>query len=69
MRYRAEACFIDTEDVAADLGHWESRWDAQAACMAHALEVLTWEQARPGIWQASTNVYWYRVRVAAVDLS
>ena len=61
MRFRAEAYQIDTDDLVADLGHWESRRDAKAVCMAHALELLTWEQPWAGIWQASTNVYLYKV--------
>ena len=61
MRFRAEAYQIDTDDLVTDLGHWENRRDAQAACMAHASELMTWEQNFRGIWQASTNVCWYKV--------
>ena len=66
MRYQAKAFLRDTDDLVADLGHWETKRDAQAACMAHALELLTWEQPWAGIWQASTNVYWYKV-IASLD--
>ena len=66
MRFRAETYQIETDELVADLGHWESRRNAQAACMVHALELLTWEQPWAGIWQASTNVYWYKV-AASLD--
>ena len=61
MRFRAEAYQIDTEDLIADLGHWESLRDAKAACMAHALEPLTWEQLFAGYWKASADLHWYKV--------
>ena len=66
MRFRAEAYQIDTDDLVTDLGHWESKRDAQAACIVHALGLLTWEQPWSGIWEASTNAYWYKV-VATFD--
>ena len=50
MRYRAEAFRRDTDDLAADLGHWESKRGAQAACVGHARELLTWDQPWSGIW-------------------
>ena len=68
MRFRAEAYQIDTHDLIADLGHWESLRDAKAACMTHALELLTWEQLFAGLWKASSNAYWYKI-VATRDLA
>lgn len=42
MRYRAELCFGDTEDMAADLGHFERRKTAQLACVDYADEPLNY---------------------------
>ena len=61
MRFRAEAFLRDTDDLAANLGHWESKRNAQAACMAHARELMTWDQPWSGIWQASSNAHWYQI--------
>ena len=61
MRYRAEACFTDTEDVAADLGQWESKKAAQLACIGHADEPLNWQEPWSGMWQAWSEAYWYRI--------
>ncbi|MGY2892729.1 hypothetical protein [Deinococcus sp. UYEF24] len=61
MRYRAEACFIDTEDVVADLGHFETATEARSACASYEGAVLWWEQPWAGIWQAQGKRYWYRV--------
>ncbi|WP_407569892.1 hypothetical protein [Deinococcus altitudinis] len=36
MRDSAKACFIDSEDVAADRGHVETATEARSACAAHA---------------------------------
>lgn len=61
MRYRAEACFTDTDDVAANLGSFDDKKTAQLACMGHADEPLTWQEPWPGMWQARSEAYWYRV--------
>lgn len=61
MRHHAEACFTDTKDVAAELGHWENKKAAQLACVGHAGEPLNWHEPWPGIWSAQSEAYWYRV--------
>ena len=61
MRYRAEALFTDTDDVTADLGHFETRKAAQRACVGQAGETLNWQEPWPGMWQSRSEAYWYRV--------
>ena len=61
MRHRAEACFIDTEDVAADLGHFETATEARSACAAHADVVLSWQQTWEGMRQAQGKASWHQV--------
>ena len=66
MRYRAAVHFKDTNDLALDLGRWETKRDASAACMGHAVGLLTWDQTSPGIWQARPNTHRYQI-VASLD--
>ena len=67
MRYRTEVYLKDTDALVIDLGHWESKRDAQAACMAHALEPMAWEERWSGTWQARTNIYQYRLTPAGTE--
>ena len=47
--------------MAADLGSWESKKAAQLAYAGHAGEPKAWQEPWPGMWQARSEVYWYRI--------
>jgi hypothetical protein len=61
MRFRAQAYDHNTNDLAADLGDWDSKNEAQSACLSHADEELSWEQRWPALVEAHTEAYWYRI--------
>jgi hypothetical protein len=61
MRYRAEACHLESEELAEDLLHWESRRDAATACERHARTPLQWQLRHAGLWEAQSERYWYRI--------
>jgi len=61
MRYHAEAWFTDTEDVAADLGHFETAAEDRSACASHDGAALSWQEPWDGMWYAQGKAYWYRV--------
>lgn len=61
MRFRAEAYHTDTEDLAEDLGHWETRRAAQQACEQHAGETLVFSERWRGCWEARAEGHWYRI--------
>jgi hypothetical protein len=63
MRYQSQAYDQSTNDLAADLGQWESKREAQSACVSHANEALSWEERWRGRWEAHAEVHWYRVSV------
>lgn len=61
MRYRAEAHHTDTRKLALELGEWETRREAQIACIGHVGQPLVWEERSLGFWQARTEGYWYQI--------
>ena len=61
MHYKAEVYQLETEELVADLGYWESEQTAQTVCTAFQRMPLFWEHPWDGMWQARSNVYWYRV--------
>jgi hypothetical protein len=62
MRYQAEAHYTSTDDLVANLGHWETRLAAVMACQEHALQTLVFEERWHSCWEARATVYWYRIR-------
>ncbi|WP_407570753.1 hypothetical protein [Deinococcus altitudinis] len=61
MRYRAEAYDLDTENLAANLGHFETRQEAVKACEKHAGQSLIFIERRRGLWRASAAAHFYGV--------
>ena len=48
------------------LGQWKSKQTAQFVCEAFQPTPLSWVQPWDWMWQARSNLYWYRV-VAVAD--
>ncbi|MGY2892730.1 hypothetical protein ACVWZX_000723 [Deinococcus sp. UYEF24] len=61
MRYRAEAYDLDTQNLAADLGHFETRQEAVTACEKHARQNLIFSERARGLWRASAAAHLYGV--------
>ena len=63
MRFRAAAYNTDSDELMADLLHWESRRAAQQACEQHAVQPLNFTERWRGCWEARTDMFWYRIIV------
>jgi len=61
MTHRAEAYLLDSHDLRATLGEFESVTEARAACNKHEGGTLSWSQPWEGLWEAYGAKRWYRV--------
>jgi len=61
MTHRAEVLLLDSTDVEAELGEFESATEARTACAQHEGGMLSWSQPEEGVWEAEGVERWYRV--------
>jgi hypothetical protein len=61
MRCRAQAYHTDSETLAADLGTYETRWEAIKVCEQHASRPLAFDERWPGYWDAKAVLFYYRI--------
>ena len=61
MLYRAETYLLDSNNLRALLGEFESASAARTCCDTHEGVVLSWSQPWEGLWEAYGAKRWYRV--------
>jgi hypothetical protein len=61
MTFKSEAHSAKSENLAVDLGLWESQKAAQIACSVHADRFMPWVEIAPRLWEAQNGKVWYNV--------
>lgn len=61
MIYLAEVLLLNSTDLDAELGEFETSSEAQAACERQEGDTLLWTQPWAEVWDAQGHERWYRV--------
>jgi len=62
QRYRAEVYYMDTDDLATVLGHFQSQLEARRQSYRHAGRELHFQLYVSGVWKAQGTDHWYQIR-------